>query len=357
VQLLARSLRESPRLLRQSETALKAAMRGAELTRRLLAFARQQVLEPRVVGLNALLGGMYELLRRTLTGEIEIRLRLDGDTWPTRVDASQLENAILNLVINARDAMPDGGVITVATRNATIAAERGLREEGLSPGDYAVIEVTDTGTGMAPDTLKRVFEPFFTTKDVGKGSGLGLAMVYGFVKQSGGHVVLTSEPGSGTNVYLYFPRSHGAIETVNAERPSPHELPRGDETILVVEDNAEVRATAVDILSGLGYRVLEAGNGHQALEQFMRHAEIALVFSDVMLPGGLHGTQLVHKLRERRPTLRVLMTSGFSESTIVTRGMLDGSTEVLSKPYKVEDLARRVRAKLDENEESKRVPA
>jgi len=194
MQLLARSLRESPRLLRQADTALSAAMRGAALTRRLLAFARQQVLEPKVVDLNGLIGGMYELLRRTLTGEIELEQQLEPEIWATRVDPGQLENSVLNLVINARDAMPNGGLISLCTRNATIDAAREPGEEGLDPGDYAVLTVTDTGMGMSDQVLKRVFEPFFTTKDVGKGSGLGLSMVYGFVKQSGGHVHISSAP-------------------------------------------------------------------------------------------------------------------------------------------------------------------
>jgi len=361
-QLLARSLRESPRLLKQADTALKAAMRGGELTRRLLAFARQQVLEPKVVDLNGLLAGMYEFLRRSLTGDIDIRQLHEPGAWPMKVDPGQLENAVLNLVINARDAMPEGGTITIATRNVevddTTASERVIGEDTLQPGEYVLLEVSDSGTGMTPETLKRVFEPFFTTKDVGKGSGLGLSMVYGFVKQSDGHVSVMSTPGQGTSVHLYFPRTHALAERASLESGGVAEaLPRGDETILVVEDNQEVRATAVEILGSLGYRLLEAANGHQALEKFMRHPDISLVFSDVMLPGGLLGTNLATKLWERRPGLKVLLTTGFSESAIMHRGLLDGSMALLSKPYKVEDLARRVRTILDEIEETKRVPA
>jgi PAS domain S-box-containing protein len=357
MQLLTRSLHQTPRLLRQAETALNAAMRGGELIKRLLAFARQQVLEPKTVDLNALIGGMYELLRRSLTGDIEIRRQLAADTWFTRADPGQLENAVLNLVINARDAMPNGGVITIATRNVTISAERAPREDGLTPGEYAVLEVADTGAGMSAETLKRVFEPFFTTKELGKGSGLGLSMVYGFVKQSGGHVSITSAPQQGTTVQLYFPRSHAEAERLSTEGPTLTDLPRGNETVLVVEDNGEVRSTAVEILASLGYRVLEASNGHQALEQFMRFPDIALVFTDIMLPGGLLGTQLVEKLTERRPGLKVLLTSGFSDSSLMHRSMLDGTAELLPKPYQVEELARRVRAQLDGKEENQRVPA
>jgi CheY-like chemotaxis protein len=217
--------------------------------------------------------------------------------------------------------------------------------------------VQDTGTGMPPDVLKRVFEPFFTTKDVGKGSGLGLPMVYGFVRQSGGHVRIESAVGAGTKVQLFLPRSTGAIQPIARETPISTDLPTGRETLLVVEDNAEVRSTAVDILSSLGYRVLEAANGHMALEQFMQHTDIALVFSDVMLPGGLPGTSLISKLRERRPGLKVLMTSAFSESSMMNRDMLDGTLQLLTKPYRVEDLARQVRAILDQKEESRRVQA
>jgi PAS domain S-box-containing protein len=354
MQLLARNLRESPRMLRQTETALNAAMRGAALTRRLLAFARQQVLEPKTVDLNALLSGMYELLRRTLTGDIEIRQQLAPELWTAKLDPGQLENAVLNLVINARDAMPEGGVITIHTRNVTIA-ERSAHEEGLASGDYAVLDVTDTGLGMPPDIVKRAFEPFFTTKEVGKGSGLGLSMVYGFVRQSGGYASITSEVGCGATVHLYFPRSHSRVESQHAELHAAADLPRGRETLLVVEDSVEVRMTAVEILRTLGYRVIEASNGRQALEQFLKRPDIALVFSDVMLPGGLLGPQLVQKLREHRPSMKVLMTTGFSESNIASRELLDGSIDVLPKPYRVEDLARRIRALLDNDEEKRRV--
>lgn len=357
MQLLTRSLQQTPRLLRQAETALNAAMRGGELIKRLLAFARQQVLEPRTVDLNALIGGMYELLRRSLTGDIEIHRELALDTWFTRADPGQLENAVLNLVINARDAMPAGGVITIATRNVTIGTDRQPREDGLTPGEYALLEVADSGAGMSAETLKRVFEPFFTTKEVGKGSGLGLSMVYGFVKQSGGHVHIVSAPQQGTKVQLYFPRSQADADQTKPEGTVQEDLPRGHETILVVEDNAEVRGTTVEILTSLGYRVHEAANGHQALERFMRHPDIALVFTDVMLPGGLLGTQLVEKLTERRAELKVLLTSGFSDSSLMHRSLLDGTVELLLKPYQLEELARRVRALLDGKEENKRVPA
>jgi PAS domain S-box-containing protein len=357
MQLLARSVTENPRLLRQAETALSAAMRGAALTRRLLGFARQQVLEPRVVDMNSLIGGMYELLCRTLTGECEIRQSLAPDLWRIRADPSQLENSVLNLVINARDAMPNGGIITLCTRNVAIGAMRQPGEEALVPGHYAVLEVADCGSGMSEQVLKRALEPFFTTKDIGKGTGLGLPMVYGFVKQSGGHVSIASAPNEGTTVRMYFPREFAGELDAASEGLADAELPGGDECVLVVDDNAEVRRTAVEILTSLGYRVLEAGNGQQALERFVAHADIDLVFSDVMLPGGMLGSQLMQKLREVRPEIKILMTSGFSESGIMHRGVLDGTIDLLPKPYKVEELARRVRSLLDSKQEMHGVSA
>jgi PAS domain S-box-containing protein len=354
-QLLTRSLQGTPRLVKQAETAFNAAVRGGELTRRLLAFARQQVLEPRVVEANGLIGGMWELLRRTLSRDIDLRLDLAAESWSVKVDPGQLENAVLNLVINARDALTNGGTITLRTANVSSDGRRtDTGDNVLDAGDYLQLEVADDGCGMAPEVLKRAFEPFFTTKDVGKGSGLGLAMIYGFAKQSGGHVRLASVLSKGTSVYLYFPRTRAAVESVSLE-PAPHdELPRGDETILVVEDNPEVRATAIEILTSLGYQPLEAGNGPQAFERFAAHPDTDLVFSDVMLPGGILGTNLVDELRRRRAGLKVLLTSGFTDTAIMHRSLIDGTRDVLTKPYRVEELARRVRAALDRNEENKR---
>lgn len=258
-------------------------------------------------------------------------------------DRSRLVQVFVNLLTNACDASQPGSTVDITA--APDEADESVR-----------IVVRDQGTGIPEELQERVFEPFFTTKDVGKGSGLGLSMVYGFVKQSDGHISITSAPNQGTSVHLYFPRVHASLARVTIDASQADELPRGTELILVVEDNAEVRRTAVDILSTLGYRVIEAANGHEALERFTQHPEIALVFSDVMLPGGMLGSQLIQKLEERRPGLRVLLTSGFSESGIMTRGMLDGSIELLQKPYKVEELARRVRALLDSKEETDRVP-
>lgn len=346
LQLLARSLRETPRLRKHAETGLRAAVRGGELTRRLLAFARQQVLEPRVLDVNELVVGMYELFRRALADDVEISHQLEPELWPVRADPGQLENAVLNLVINARDAMPNGGVVRIVTRNLEFfAANTG--EQNVPPGAYTVVEVSDSGSGMSPDVLKRAFEPFFTTKEVGKGSGLGLSMVYGFVKQSGGYVTLTSTENAGTTVHLYFPRALSQADTLRNEGRAVAEPVSGSETILVVEDDTEVRETAIELLRSLGYHTLDAATGPQALQQFMQHPEVALVFSDVMLPGGMLGTQLIHKLRERRPGLKVLLTSGCAGDAAAA-ALAESNHEVLTKPYPLEELARRVRALLDD---------
>ena len=346
LQLLARSLRETPRLRKHAETGLRAAVRGGELTRRLLAFARQQVLEPRVFDVNELVVGMYELFRRALVDDVEINHQLDPELWAIRADPGQLENAVLNLVINARDAMPCGGVIRIVTRNLECSAAN-TGEQSVPAGAYTVVEVSDSGSGMAPEVLKRAFEPFFTTKEVGKGSGLGLSMVYGFVKQSGGFVTLTSAENAGTTVQLYFPRALAEPQAARPEGRPAGEPVSGTETILVVEDDGEVRETAIELLRSLGYHTLDAASGPQALQQFMQHPEIALVFSDVMLPGGMIGTQLVQKLRERRPELKVLLTSGFTGDATAA-ALADTKHDVLTKPYQLEELARRVRAALDD---------
>ncbi len=352
-QLLTRTLKESPRLYKQAETVLRAAMRGAELTRRLLTFARQQSGAPQVVQVNALLSGMCELLRRTLPIDIELKLDLAQSLHFAKLDPGQLENAVLNLVINARDAMPQGGSIVIRSENigvesdsvAAISTTTAI-SNSPPPGEYLRVTVGDSGAGMPAEVIQRAFEPFFTTKESGKGSGLGLAMVYGFVKQSGGHVLIDSAPGVGTQVQMYFPRS---LETVAQTDDTivATELPRGTESILVVDDNIDVRATAVEMLGSLGYRVYAAGAGSEALQLAAQHSDIALLFSDLMLPGGMSSVALLRKLRLAHPHIKELFTSGFSESVIAHRSLLDGSVDVIPKPYQLSDLARRVRAALD----------
>jgi PAS domain S-box-containing protein len=355
-QLLTRTLRDSPRLYKQADTVLRAAMRGAELTRRLLTFARQQSATPQVVQINDVLNGIFDLLKRTLPGDIDLKLDIDASVGVTKLDPGQFENAILNLVINARDAMPQGGAIAIATRAMSVSAQhRGDVPEHLAAGDYVAVSVHDNGSGMTPETLKRAFEPFFTTKETGKGSGLGLAMVYGFVKGASGHVHIDSAVGEGTCIRMYFPRSREAMATEDHSNAASAELPHGTETVLVVDENPDVRSTAVEMLQSLGYRVLSAGSGRGALELATPAQNVALVFSDLMLPGGVSANALVKILRAQYPQLRVLLTSGFSDSVIANRAILDGSIEIIAKPYQLNDLARRVRAVLDQVEEPSRV--
>ncbi len=345
LQLLERPLAENERLAKQVQTALRAALRGAELTRRLLAFARQTVLEPRAVNMNTVLQGMNELLRRSLGREVEIHNVLVAEPWTVRADPGQLENCILNLSINARDAMPRGGSLTIETANVSVDAETARRHPTLRTGEYLVVSVSDTGSGMPPEVAKRAFEPFFTTKEVGKGTGLGLSMVYGFLEQSGGTATLSSELGQGTTVRLYFPR-------VDAPAPLPRREaevagaspPGGTERILVVEDDPDVRTTACVSLRSLGYQVVEAENASAALELLRQDQRIDLLFTDVTLPGGVYGPDLAQRARDLRPALKVLFTSGFSETTVIHRGMLDGTLPLISKPYAIAELARRLRA-------------
>ncbi|HYM35664.1 MAG TPA: ATP-binding protein, partial [Steroidobacteraceae bacterium] len=351
-QLLTRTLKESPRLHKQADTVLRAAMRGAELTRRLLSFARQQTATLQVVQMNTLLLGMYELLRRTLPSDIELRLDLADDVHAAKLDAGQFENAILNLVINARDAMVNGGQIAITSKNLAVT-ELSRTPEGPPPGNYSTVIVADNGSGMSPDVLKRAFEPFFTTKESGKGSGLGLAMVYGFVKQSGGFAAIDSASGEGTRVHLYFPHTKEAATRSDDGSTNAGDLPRGTENILVVDDNPDVRTTAVEMLSSLGYRVFAAGAGSEALQVASQH-KIALVFSDLMLPGGMSSVALLRQLRLAQPHIKELFTSGFSDSVIAHRSLLDGAIDVMPKPYQLSDLARRVRAALDNAEEQRR---
>ncbi|MBS0393478.1 MAG: PAS domain S-box protein [Proteobacteria bacterium] len=346
LQLLERPLKGDGRLSGLTTTALRAALRGADLTRRLLAFARQQVLEPRVLNPVRLVSGTEDLIRRTLGPAIEVVADLRPDTWPVYADAAQLESSVLNLAINARDAMPSGGRLTLATRNRSFAADDAERHPKLAPGDYVEISVSDTGVGMSAEVAKRAFEPFYTTKETGKGTGLGLSMVYGFAEQSGGVATIDSAPGRGTTVRVLFPRSHtpGAVAP-DADGESG-ELPGGDETVLVVDDDADVRATAASALRVLGYRVLEAGNGHAALATLSREPDVALLLADLILPGGMPGAELAARALGLRAGLRVLHTSAFSQPGLRELSAPAG-TELLHKPYAIGELARRVRTVLD----------
>jgi PAS domain S-box-containing protein len=338
---------EMGRLRRATAQAMTGARRAAALTQRLLAFARRQPLDPKPVDANALVRGMSEMLHRTLGEIFQIEIVLGAGLWKTEADPNELESALLNLAINARDAMPDGGKLTIETFNAHLDDAYAALHAEVIPGQYATISVSDTGTGMDAETLSRVFEPFFTTKAQGKGTGLGLSQVYGFVKQSKGHVKLYSEPGEGTTVKIYLPRliSEAAAEDVQEDMPVPEAA--AGETILVVEDDPDVRAYSVESLRELGYQVLEAYNGPAAMEFLKDGHRVDLIFTDVVLPGGMTGADIVKKAREARPGLKALFTTGYSRNAIVHHGRLDKGVQLLTKPFSFEELAAKVRDVLD----------
>jgi hypothetical protein len=331
---------------RYIDGAKEGALRAASLTQRLLAFSRRQPLEPKVIEPNRLVSGMTELLGRTLGEHVQIETVLAAGSWAVNADVSQLENAILNLAVNGRDAMPDGGRLTIETLNTHIAEDYG-REHDVRPGQYVMIAVTDTGTGMDPEVVSRAFDPFFTTKAVGKGSGLGLSQVFGFVRQSGGHVKIYSEIGHGTTVKIYLPRYYGKDASAQVDQPPPALL-RGSEaeTILVVEDDERVRAFSVEALRELGYRVIEARSGAAALEMLNAGTDVALLFTDVVMPE-MSGPQLAAAAAQKNPALKVLYTTGYTRNAIVHNGVLDPGTQLLQKPFSIDQLAAKVRAILD----------
>ncbi len=318
--------------------------RGSALTSRLLAFARQQTLSPQTVVVSELIDDVQEMLARTLGAAIDVRVHLPGDLWPALIDPGQFENALLNLAINARDAMANGGELRIEAANVTLDADFAEGIDGLVPGDFIRIAVSDTGSGVAPANLPHVFEPFFTTKPVGEGSGLGLSMVYGFIKQSNGHVVIESEAGGGTTVTLYLPRS---TRTETATSPAAKDATRGGGgCILVVEDDAEVRRIPALLLAEEGYRVIEARDGAQALAILDSGEDVDLLFTDIVLPGGINGVQLSQLVRQRRPGIKVLFTSGYAESDIFHDGKMEQGVDLLRKPYTHEDLLQAVDAAL-----------
>jgi PAS domain S-box-containing protein len=329
------------------KNALHGANRAAQLTRQLLAFARRQPLEPKVVNLGRLVGDMAEMLRRTLGERIEVETVIAGGLWNTLADPAQVESAVLNLAINARDAMPDGGRLTVEITNAVLDEGYAKRDSDIEPGQYVLLAVSDTGQGMDADTLSRVFEPFFTTKGEEKGTGLGLSMVYGFVKQSNGHVQIYSEPGQGTTVKIYLPRSREREPAYAA--PVAGSLRGRSEVILVVEDDDMVRASAVGMLRDLGYTCIHAPDGDAALEIIKQGAKLDLLFTDVIMPGTVKSRDLANEAQRLRPGLPVLFTSGYTENAIVHHGRLDEGVQLLSKPYSRDDLARKIRAQLKNN--------
>ena len=325
--------------------AQEATELGAKLAGRLLAFGRRQPLNPKPISLSALVGGMTDLLNRSLGEMVQLETRLGLQVRMTLADPGQVENALLNLAINARDAMPDGGRLVIETAEAELDPDS-LVTVGVEPGVYAMLVVTDTGVGMAPEVRQRAFEPFFTTKGPGSGSGLGLSMVYGFVKQSGGHVQLYSEPGQGTSVRIYLPISDDAEDRVSARGPLAAPAVNG-ETILVVEDDPRVRRVSVRRLTELGYAVIEVDSGAAALAVLDRPAAIDLVFTDVVMPGGMTGVDLAREIRRRQPDLKILFTSGYADPAIAEGGLLTGNAAWLGKPYSRADLASKLRELLD----------
>jgi signal transduction histidine kinase/FixJ family two-component response regulator len=325
------------------ERATWAAQRGATLTRHLLAFARKQALAPAPINLAETMPDLIPLLRRTLGEHIDVRYVDTAGLWHAMADPAQLESAVLNLALNARDAMPGGGRLTIELANKVLDEDYARRHAEVTPGDYAMLAVSDTGQGMTADVLARAFEPFFTTKPDGKGSGLGLAMVFGFVKQSGGHVKIYSEPGDGTTVRVYLPRAAAGVAPVGQRTGTPLDLARGSATVLVVEDEPAVREIAVAILGDLGYRVLEAADGDEGLRVFGPNAAtVDLLLTDVVLPGKVRGREMAERITAMRPEVRVLFMSGYTENSIVHHGRLDDGAHLIGKPFKREQLARKV---------------
>ncbi|TAJ72281.1 MAG: response regulator [Phenylobacterium sp.] len=330
------------------DSALEGASRAAQLTARLLAFSRLQPLEPRVLDINKLVGGMSELLRRTIGENLRVETVLAGGLWRTHADPAQLENAIVNLCVNARDAMPDGGKLTIETTNAHLDDAYAASHAEVEPGQYVMISVSDTGTGMPPEVVERAFEPFYTTKGVGRGTGLGLSQVHGFVKQSHGHVKIYSEAGVGTTIKIYLPRNTGEIDAGETTVRPLDELPHGsaDEIVLVVEDDDRVRHLSVDALRELGYTVVQAADADQALTALALQPRVDLLFTDVVMPG-LDGRRLADKARETWPDLKVLYTTGYTRNAIVHNGMLDAGVAFVAKPFTIEQIALKVRQVLD----------
>jgi PAS domain S-box-containing protein len=347
LELLAGMVEDDEGASLRVKNALHGANRAAQLTRQLLAFARRQPLEPKVVNLGRLVNEMTEMLRRTLGEGVEVETVVAGGLWNTLADPAQVESAVLNLAINARDAMPTGGRLTVEITNAVLDDSYALREAEIEAGQYVLIAVSDTGQGMDQDTLGRVFEPFFTTKSEEKGTGLGLSMVYGFVKQSNGHVQIYSEPGQGTTVKIYLPRSREREPAYTA--PVTGSLRGRSEVILVVEDDDMVRASAVGMLRDLGYTCIHASDGDSALAMLKQGVKIDLLFTDVIMPGTVKSRDLANLAQQLRPGLPVLFTSGYTENAIVHHGRLDEGVQLLSKPYSRDDLARKIRGLLKDS--------
>jgi PAS domain S-box-containing protein len=343
--LLGRRLgmQSDPRVTRYIEAATTSAQRAAGLTQRLLAFSRRQPLDVRATDVNMLATGLEDLLARTIGENVALELALSDATWPALTDHNQLESALLNLAINARDAMPAGGRLTLETGNHVVAPGSGA---DIEPGDYVRVAMTDTGTGMLPDVVARAFDPFFTTKPIGVGTGLGLSMIYGFVRQTGGHVHIETQPDRGTTVALLLPRAEASVVPMTTAAASPRRAARAGETVLLVEDDPAVRMLVTDLLGDLGYAVCPAADGSEALARLEALGRVDLLITDIGLPG-INGRDLADMVRARRPGLKVLFVSGYAEQAMVLGDFLAEGMALISKPFDVDVLCHRIRAMLD----------
>jgi two-component system NtrC family sensor kinase len=333
------------KLSRRLENAMHGAQRAATLTKRLLAFSRQQPLSPALLDVNRVLNGLSDFLRRALGEDVSLEIVGGGGVWPVEADAAELEAAILNLAVNARDAMPEGGKLTIEASNSYLDDSYCRQNADVQPGQYVQIAVTDTGSGMPKDVIERAFEPFFTTKESGQGTGLGLSQVYGFVKQSGGHVKIYSEAGEGTTIKIYLPRFFGRASAAEEKAAAPRRG-RSGESVLVVEDDSDVRDYVVETLASLGYKVFEAGEAESALRLLDENPSVHLLLTDVVMPG-MNGRKLAEEARLRRPDLKILYMTGYSRNAIMHQGRLDNGVDLLQKPISSEQLASAVRKMLD----------
>jgi CheY-like chemotaxis protein len=346
IEILAEAVADRPQLAAIAKMIDEASERGAGLTQHLLAFARKQPLQPQETDINALIVETAQLLRPTLGEHVEMESMLESDAWRAQVDPNQLATALLNLALNARDAMPEGGKLTLETGNVHLDESYTSAHGDVSPGPYVMIAVSDTGSGIPAAIRDKVFEPFFTTKATGKGTGLGLSMVYGFVKQSGGHIKIYSEEGHGTTIKIYLRRAHGQVQQQPADSPVAI-VGGGHERILVVEDDALVRNYVVAQLGSLGYSTFTAKDSTEALAVIDSAVDLDLLFTDVIMPGSMNGRQLADEAVKRRPSLKVLFTSGYTENAIVHHGRLDPGVLLLAKPYRKSDLAHMIRKAFD----------
>lgn len=348
LQLLERDHGDDPKTLKRIQAALDATERGADLTHRLLAFSRRQSLEQKILDVAELIEGMSELLKRTLGGGVKLKTEFKKDLWNVEVDQSQLETGLLNLAINARDAMPSGGDLTIEARNIHIDKAYAKAHKEVETGSYVLVAVSDTGVGIPAKLVDKVFQPFFTTKEVGKGTGLGLSMVYGFVKQSKGHIEVYSEEGVGTSIKLYLPALvDGHVSAVTETDVTDGEVVGGDEVILVTEDDPAVRQSVTSLFKSLGYRVVEAENGKMAVDILNSDSPIDLLFSDIVMPGGMDGIALAEKAEVLRPGIKILLTTGFAEGAVARNETLGEHMQIIGKPYRREDVAKKIRDVLE----------